>query len=190
MGSRPHVGAAQLGRFFDTFIGPREISFDLGDDFVGGSTVVRDLTLNVRMGPGVDMAIPAVLCYDLRRQRWGAQNLPTAGVLGASADDAAVRRAGGGRGSGGGQTDAGATGQSGVPQARWASCRPSGGPAATRAPSSTTCWPRCRSATNCRPAGFSATARRSAPTSMSSPTGCRARTRARFWPRAGRSRCR
>ena len=66
MGSRPHVGVARLGRFFDTFIGPREITFDLGGDFVGGSTVVRDLTLNVRMGPGVDMAIPAVLCYDLR----------------------------------------------------------------------------------------------------------------------------
>ncbi len=65
VGSRPHVGYAQIGRFFDTFIGPREITFDAGGDFVGGSTVVRDLTLNVRMGPGVAMAIPAVLCYDV-----------------------------------------------------------------------------------------------------------------------------
>ncbi len=27
VGSRPHVGHAQIGRFFDTFIGPRDITF-------------------------------------------------------------------------------------------------------------------------------------------------------------------
>jgi hypothetical protein len=28
VGSRPHVGQAQIGRFYDTFIGPRDIAFD------------------------------------------------------------------------------------------------------------------------------------------------------------------
>jgi hypothetical protein len=65
VGSRPHIGHPQIGRFFDTFIAPRQISFDLRDDFVGGSTVVRDLTLNVRMGPSVSMQIPAILGYEI-----------------------------------------------------------------------------------------------------------------------------
>ncbi len=65
MGSTPHVGHVQIGRFYDTFIGPREITFDSRADFVAGSTVVRDLTLNVRMSAAVAMQIPAVLVYRL-----------------------------------------------------------------------------------------------------------------------------
>ncbi len=65
MGSTPHVGHVQIGRFYDTFIGPREITFDSRADFVAGSTVVRDLTLNVRMSAAVGMQIPAVLAYRL-----------------------------------------------------------------------------------------------------------------------------
>jgi hypothetical protein len=53
VGSTPHVGHVQIGRFYDTFIGPREITFDSRADFVAGSTVVRDLTLNVRMSAAV-----------------------------------------------------------------------------------------------------------------------------------------
>ena len=51
VGSAPHIGREQLGRFYDTFIGPREITFEPRADFVGRATVVRDLTLNVRMSP-------------------------------------------------------------------------------------------------------------------------------------------
>jgi len=65
VGSTPHVGHVQIGRFYDTFIGPREITFDSRADFVAGSTVVRDLTLNVRMSAAVAMQIPAVLVYRL-----------------------------------------------------------------------------------------------------------------------------
>lgn len=65
MGSAPHIGRAAIGRFYDTFIGPREITFDSRADFVGGATVVRDLTLNVRMSAAVAMQIPAVLVYHL-----------------------------------------------------------------------------------------------------------------------------
>ncbi|HYO04336.1 MAG TPA: nuclear transport factor 2 family protein [Mycobacterium sp.] len=65
VGSRPHRGRAQIERFYDTFIGPRDITFHRGHDVVSGSTVIRDLTLEVRMGSSVTMLIPAFLRYDL-----------------------------------------------------------------------------------------------------------------------------
>jgi hypothetical protein len=65
VGSRPHSGPAEIGRFFDTFIGPRDISFRRDLDVVRGSSVIRDLDLEVVMGSAVTMTIPAVLRYDL-----------------------------------------------------------------------------------------------------------------------------
>jgi len=65
VGSRPHVGPAQIGRFYDTFIGPRDITFHRDLDIVCGSTVIRDLRLEVAMGASVTMHIPAILRYDL-----------------------------------------------------------------------------------------------------------------------------
>jgi hypothetical protein len=66
VGSRPHVGHTQIGRFYDTFIGPRDITFHRDLDIVAGTTVLRDLELEVSMGAAVTMRIPAVLRYDLR----------------------------------------------------------------------------------------------------------------------------
>jgi hypothetical protein len=66
VGSRPHVGPVQIGRFYDTFIGPRDIVFHRDLDVVHGSAVVRDLELEVAMGSAVTMYIPAFLRYDLR----------------------------------------------------------------------------------------------------------------------------
>lgn len=66
VGSRPHIGLAQIGRFYDTFIGPRDIVVYPDDDIVSASTVIRDLELQVAMGPAVTMRIPAYLRYDLR----------------------------------------------------------------------------------------------------------------------------
>jgi hypothetical protein len=66
VGSRPHRGHAQIGRFYDTFIGPRGITFHRDLDIVFGTTVLRDLELEVSMGPAVTMYIPALLRYDLR----------------------------------------------------------------------------------------------------------------------------
>lgn len=68
VGSRAHVGHAQIARFYDTFIGPRDITFHRNYDVVLGSTVIRDLTLEVRMGASVTMMIPAFLRYDLDRE--------------------------------------------------------------------------------------------------------------------------
>jgi hypothetical protein len=66
VGSRPHVGRVQIDKFYDTFIGPREITFHRGIDIVFGATVLRDLELEVSMGSAVTMYIPAFLRYDLR----------------------------------------------------------------------------------------------------------------------------
>jgi len=67
VGSRPHTGPAEIGRFYDTFIGPRDIVFHRDVDVTRGTSVIRDLTLEVAMGPAVTMMIPAVLRYDLRQ---------------------------------------------------------------------------------------------------------------------------
>jgi hypothetical protein len=77
VGSRPHVGPLQLGRFYDTFIGPRQIGFRHGADIVSETTVIRDVVLEVGMGPVVTMRIPAVLRYDLRdvAQEWRIERL-------------------------------------------------------------------------------------------------------------------
>lgn len=66
VGSQPHVGYDQIYRFYDTFIGPRDIKFHRDLDIVTGQTVLRDLELEVAMGSGVTMFVPAFLRYDLR----------------------------------------------------------------------------------------------------------------------------
>ena len=66
VGSRPHVGYAQIYRFYDTLIGPRDIKFHRDLDIVFGTAVLRDLELEVSMGSAVTMYIPALLRYDLR----------------------------------------------------------------------------------------------------------------------------
>jgi hypothetical protein len=66
VGSRPHLGHTQIGRFYDTWIGPRDIKFHRDLDIVFGTVVLRDLELDVAMGPGVTLYIPAFLRYDLR----------------------------------------------------------------------------------------------------------------------------
>ena len=65
VGSRPHRGRPQIERFYDTFISPRDITFHPRTDVVAESTVLRDVTLEVRMGESVTMMIPAYLRYDL-----------------------------------------------------------------------------------------------------------------------------
>ena len=77
VGSRPHVGPRQIERFYDTFIAPRQIVFRHEGDFVSETTVIRDVVLEVGMGPTVTMRIPAVLRYDLREvaAQWRIQSL-------------------------------------------------------------------------------------------------------------------
>ena len=71
VGSRPHVGHAEIGRFYDTFIGPRQITFHPEADIVDGTVVIRDVTLEVTMGPGVSLMVPTFIRYDLQASESG-----------------------------------------------------------------------------------------------------------------------
>ncbi|MDV3126207.1 ketosteroid isomerase family protein [Mycobacterium sp. 21AC1] len=73
VGSRPHRGAGEIARFYDTFIGPRNITFHRDVDIVDGTTVIRDLELEVAMGAAVTMRIPAYLRYALRPGQTGPE---------------------------------------------------------------------------------------------------------------------
>lgn len=66
VGSQPQVGHEAIGRFYDTFIGPRDITFHRDLDIVSGTVVLRDLELEVAMDSAVTVFIPAFLRYDLR----------------------------------------------------------------------------------------------------------------------------
>ena len=79
VGSTPHVGGiydagsgsrehGALSRFFDTFIAPNKISFDVHQDVVCGNHVVRDLTINIEMSPTVKASVPMHLLYELVRE--------------------------------------------------------------------------------------------------------------------------
>src|SRR5690242_15273069 len=65
VGSQPHLGPGAIGAFFDTFIGPRHITYRPDADIVAGSTVVRDGELEIAMGP-VQLRVPVYIRYDLR----------------------------------------------------------------------------------------------------------------------------
>jgi hypothetical protein len=73
VGSGSHVGHVQLGRFYDTFIGPRHITFHRDLDIVTGTSVICDLTLEVMMGQGVRLLVPTFIRYDMRESENGWQ---------------------------------------------------------------------------------------------------------------------
>jgi len=66
VGSTPHRGSWAIGRFYDTFIGPRDIRFHPDVDIVVGPTVVRDGELEVTMASTLTMRVPVYLRYDLQ----------------------------------------------------------------------------------------------------------------------------
>lgn len=53
-----------LGRFWDTFIAPNEIVFEVANDWVAGLEVVRDVTILTTLRPGVVVRTPAHLLYE------------------------------------------------------------------------------------------------------------------------------
>ncbi|MVU75682.1 hypothetical protein GPX89_00295 [Nocardia sp. ET3-3] len=65
VGSRPHVGRAAIERFYETFIAPNGIVFDVAHDVVCGMTVFRDLEIATTMSTGVTLHVPMHLRYDL-----------------------------------------------------------------------------------------------------------------------------
>ena len=79
VGSTPHVsglydavegrrGHGALGRFFDTFIAPNKISFDVRRDIVCSNHVVRDLTIHIEMSPTVKASVEMHLLYELVKE--------------------------------------------------------------------------------------------------------------------------
>lgn len=54
-----------LSRFYDTFMAPNEIVFDVKRDLVCGNHVMRDLTLHVKMAGKLDSFVPMHLLYEL-----------------------------------------------------------------------------------------------------------------------------
>ncbi|MFD0363669.1 nuclear transport factor 2 family protein [Nocardia sp. GCM10030253] len=65
VGSRPHIGRSAIERFYDTFIGPNTITFQVDHDFVSPPTVVRDLMIKTTMSTGATVVVPMHLRYDL-----------------------------------------------------------------------------------------------------------------------------
>ncbi|MFE3290916.1 transporter [Rhodococcus sp. NPDC059234] len=58
-------GGEPLARFWDTFIGPNDIRFHVErDDIVSGLDVVRDVTIETRLGGGVTARAPMHLLYE------------------------------------------------------------------------------------------------------------------------------
>ncbi|MGW4632750.1 nuclear transport factor 2 family protein [Nocardia sp. NPDC004415] len=65
VGSRPHIGAEAISRFYNTFIGPNGIVFRVDRDLVAGHSVVRDLHIETTMSTGATVVVPMHLRYDL-----------------------------------------------------------------------------------------------------------------------------
>ena len=94
-GSRPHVGLEEIGRFYDTFIAPRQIIFHRDVDLAVGAAVVRDLKLEIVMAPEVRLDVPMHLRYDLRESDGDWMVEQAARTLGAAdhgGSDAPARR--------------------------------------------------------------------------------------------------
>ncbi|GAA5069635.1 nuclear transport factor 2 family protein [Nocardia callitridis] len=74
VGSAPHTGHQAIGRFYDTFIGPNTIEFQVDRDMIHSAvnTVVRDLTLRTTMSTGATIIVPMHLRYQLveREGEW------------------------------------------------------------------------------------------------------------------------
>lgn len=65
VGSQPHRGLSAIGLFYDTFIGPRDITYRPDTDVVTGATIVRDGELDIVLG-AVDLRVPVYIRYDVR----------------------------------------------------------------------------------------------------------------------------
>ncbi|GAA3521237.1 nuclear transport factor 2 family protein [Aeromicrobium panaciterrae] len=66
VGARPirSSDAGGLGRFWDAFIAPNQIEFEVEHDWVDGFDVARDVTIATMLRPGVVVRTPAHLLYE------------------------------------------------------------------------------------------------------------------------------
>lgn len=68
IGSQPHDGRQAIENFYDTFIAPNQLTFDVEHDIVDGMTVVRDLHINTVMSTGVRISVPMHIRYVLTEE--------------------------------------------------------------------------------------------------------------------------
>jgi hypothetical protein len=66
VGSPPApVADGTLGRFWDTFIGPNEVIFEVLKDYQVGRAVYRDVVIHTKIGESVRVDVPAYLLYEV-----------------------------------------------------------------------------------------------------------------------------
>lgn len=75
VGARPHRGPEAIARFYDTFIAPNEIVFEVAHEGVCEDTVWRDVTIHTRMATGLALSVPAHLRYQLMEVPSGAPRI-------------------------------------------------------------------------------------------------------------------
>jgi len=63
VGASPHTGRVAIERFYDTFIAPNTITFHVDHDFAAPGTILRDLTIEIRMSTGATVRVPMHLRY-------------------------------------------------------------------------------------------------------------------------------
>ncbi|MFI5720154.1 nuclear transport factor 2 family protein [Nocardia sp. NPDC051750] len=68
VGSAPHTGHDAITSFYETFIAPNDIVFDVAHDFAGPATVLRDLTITITMSTGARVHVPMHLRYELTEE--------------------------------------------------------------------------------------------------------------------------
>jgi hypothetical protein len=66
VGSLP-VRVDGIDRFWDTFIAPNRIEFEVHHDWIEDLVVVRDVTIRITLRPGVVVHTPAILRYECAR---------------------------------------------------------------------------------------------------------------------------
>jgi ketosteroid isomerase-like protein len=62
---RSQSGDDELGRFYETFIAPNEIRFEVLRDIVTETEVVRDVVIHTTLSTGLKVSVPAYLIYDM-----------------------------------------------------------------------------------------------------------------------------
>lgn len=70
-GSQPHATQDQRDRFYETFIAPNGIHFDVHHDIVCGQTVLRDVTIQTTLSTGLVIDVPTHIRYELVEQDGG-----------------------------------------------------------------------------------------------------------------------
>ncbi|MBW2235721.1 MAG: nuclear transport factor 2 family protein, partial [Deltaproteobacteria bacterium] len=65
---RSRSGDDELGRFYETFIAPNEIRFEVLRDIVSGTEVVRDVLIHTTLSTGLQVSVPAYLIYEMTEE--------------------------------------------------------------------------------------------------------------------------